>query len=131
MPAALAEGIDFAPDGGVSVGSAFHRIEDAWMAGVAAWSVRGPGSSSTTLSSAGRRHNGGAGKRWTASRCCGSTSGATASSPPGGSWRADRVVGMAEAQAELVHRRVAYDLEVDTGSSEALVCAREIAARVR
>jgi chloramphenicol 3-O phosphotransferase len=38
---------------------------------------------------------------------------------------------MAEAQAELVHRGVVYDLQVDTTHTEALDCARAIAARVR
>jgi len=42
--------------------------------------------------------------------------------------RGDRVAGTAEAQAELVHRGVVYDVEVDTGVNEALACAREIAS---
>jgi len=37
---------------------------------------------------------------------------------------------MAASQAELVHQGVAYDLEVDTTHTEALPCARTIAARV-
>lgn len=41
--------------------------------------------------------------------------------------RGDRVRGMAERQAELVHLGVVYDLEVDTTHSEALDCARTIA----
>ena len=45
--------------------------------------------------------------------------------------RGDRVTGMAAAQAELVHQGVGYDLEVDTTHTEALECARAIAARVR
>jgi chloramphenicol 3-O phosphotransferase len=35
------------------------------------------------------------------------------------------------AMAELVHRGVAYDVQVDTAHTEALDCARVIAARVR
>ena len=42
--------------------------------------------------------------------------------------RGDRIRGMAVSQAELVHRGVVYDLEVDTTHTEALVCARTIAA---
>jgi chloramphenicol 3-O phosphotransferase len=42
--------------------------------------------------------------------------------------RGDRTAGMAALQAEAVHRRVAYDLEVDTGHAESLDCARTIAA---
>ena len=44
--------------------------------------------------------------------------------------RGDRVTGMAAAQAELVHQGVFYDLQVDTTHTEALECARTIAARV-
>jgi chloramphenicol 3-O-phosphotransferase len=45
--------------------------------------------------------------------------------------RGDRVTGMAGSQAELVHQGVAYDLQVDTTHTEALDCARAIAACVR
>ena len=45
--------------------------------------------------------------------------------------RGDRVTGMAAAQADLVHRGVFYDLQVDTTHTEALECARVIAAHVR
>jgi len=44
--------------------------------------------------------------------------------------RNDRIRGMAASQAELVHEGVTYALEVDTGSTETLECARIIAARV-
>lgn len=44
--------------------------------------------------------------------------------------RGDRVPGMAAAQAELVHRGVTYDLEVDTTRSEPIECARIIAAHI-
>jgi chloramphenicol 3-O phosphotransferase len=37
---------------------------------------------------------------------------------------------MAAAQAELVHTRVTYDLEVDTTHTEALTCAYAIAAAI-
>lgn len=37
---------------------------------------------------------------------------------------------MAAAQAEMVHRGVVYDVEVDTSRTESLECARAIAARV-
>jgi chloramphenicol 3-O phosphotransferase len=38
---------------------------------------------------------------------------------------------MAASQAELVHRGIAYDLQVDTTRTEALRCAQAIAARLR
>jgi chloramphenicol 3-O phosphotransferase len=37
---------------------------------------------------------------------------------------------MAASQAQRVHQGVAYDLEVDTSHTEALECARIIAASV-
>ena len=43
--------------------------------------------------------------------------------------RGDRIRGMAESQARRVHEDVVYDLEVDTSHTEALECARVIAAR--
>ena len=44
--------------------------------------------------------------------------------------RGDRPVGMAASQAEVVHQGVSYDCEVDTTNTEALDCARAIAACV-
>jgi chloramphenicol 3-O phosphotransferase len=44
--------------------------------------------------------------------------------------RGDRDTGMAASQADLAHRDVFYDLVVDTTHSEALGCARTIAARL-
>ncbi|MFJ1827671.1 chloramphenicol phosphotransferase, partial [Streptomyces sp. NPDC088178] len=38
--------------------------------------------------------------------------------------------GMAASQADVVHRGVLYDLEVDTTRSESMECARIIADRV-
>ena len=37
---------------------------------------------------------------------------------------------MAVSQAEIVHKGVTYDVEVDTSRTESLDCARTIAARV-
>src|SRR5262249_13827783 len=42
----------------------------------------------------------------------------------------DRGVGMAAAPAALVHHGVTYDVHVDTTHTEALECARAIAARM-
>jgi chloramphenicol 3-O phosphotransferase len=44
--------------------------------------------------------------------------------------RGDRLQGMAVSQAAVVHHGVVSDLEVDTTSTESLVCARTIAARI-
>jgi chloramphenicol 3-O phosphotransferase len=43
--------------------------------------------------------------------------------------RGDRAAGMAALQAETVHQGVVYDVEIDTGHTESLDCARVIAAR--
>ena len=45
--------------------------------------------------------------------------------------RGDRVAGQAASQAEAVHQGVVYDLQVDTTYTEAVECARAIAACVR
>jgi chloramphenicol 3-O phosphotransferase len=44
--------------------------------------------------------------------------------------RGDRVRGMAAAQADLVHRGVVYDVQVDTTYTESITCAQTIAARL-
>lgn len=41
-----------------------------------------------------------------------------------------RIIGMAAAQADVVHQGVVYDLQVDTTHTEAWECARAIAAHV-
>ena len=41
------------------------------------------------------------------------------------------MTGMAASQADVVHQGVVYDLQVDTTHTEALECARAIAARLR
>jgi chloramphenicol 3-O phosphotransferase len=45
--------------------------------------------------------------------------------------RGDRTGGMAESQASVVHEGVVYDLEVDTGTTESIECARIIGQAVR
>ncbi|MEV6907157.1 chloramphenicol phosphotransferase CPT [Amycolatopsis sp. NPDC051071] len=131
MPVAVDEGISFASDGGVDVGAGFRRIEDAWMAGVAAM-VRADARviiDDAFLGGAESQRRwrdalDGLEVLWVGVRCDGAVAAGREMA------RGDRVKGMAESQAEVVHRGVVYDLEVDTGVSEALACAREIAARV-
>lgn len=45
--------------------------------------------------------------------------------------RGDRVTGMAASQADLVHRGVIYDLEVDTTYTSAEDCAQLIVEHIR
>jgi chloramphenicol 3-O phosphotransferase len=134
MPASMQAsdaGIEFASDGSVNVGPEFRTLEAAWMEGVAAM-VR-----------AGARViidevllSGAAGQRrwqqalaglevlWVGVRCDSSVAAGREIA------RGDRIQGMATAQAELVHRDVVYDLEVDTTHTEALACAQAVAAGV-
>jgi chloramphenicol 3-O phosphotransferase len=134
LPAASpmsATGIEFASGGEIVVGPEFRALEAAWMAGVAA------------MARAGARiivddaFLGGAASQqrwqraldalqvlWVGVRC---DSAVAASREIA---RGDRVTGMAAAQAILVHQGVAYDVQVDTTHTEALDCAREIAAHV-
>ncbi|MFI8196305.1 chloramphenicol phosphotransferase CPT [Streptomyces sp. NPDC085942] len=134
LPASLRTtdaGIAFAPDGGVTVGREFRRLEAAWREGVAATAragarmivddvfLGGPSSQEPW-----RRALAGLDVLWVGVRCDSEVAEAR------GVARGDRPRGMAAAQAEAVHRGVAYDLEVDTTHTEALACARTIAAHV-
>ncbi|MFE3383182.1 MULTISPECIES: chloramphenicol phosphotransferase CPT [Streptomyces] len=124
-------GITFAADGGVAVGEEFRRLEAAWREGVAA-TVRagarvivddvflgGPASQEPW-----RKALTGLDVLWVGVRCEGAVAEAREVA------RGDRPRGMAAAQAETVHRGVVYDLEVDTTRTEALACARTIAAHL-
>jgi chloramphenicol 3-O phosphotransferase len=135
MPASMqasAAGIEFAADGAVTVGPQFRALEAAWIEGIAAMARSGAriivdeaflgGASSQQ-----RWQNAFAalGVLWVGVRC--GSAVATGREIA----RGDRVIGMAAAQAKLVHQGVEYDLEVDTTHAEAIECARLIAAHVR
>jgi chloramphenicol 3-O phosphotransferase len=124
-------GIGFAADGGVSVGPEFRRLEDAWMEGVAA--MAGAGArvivddaflGGAVSQQRWRQALTGLRVLWVAVRCDSAIAAGRELA------RGDRVRGMAVSQAEMVHRGVVYDLEVDTTHTEALPCARTIAAHV-
>ena len=126
-----ATGIEFAPDGEIVVGPEFRALEAAWMAGVAAMARAGARIivDDAFLGAAAsqqrwQRALDALQVLWAGVRC---DSGVAAGREIA---RGDRVIGMAASQAELVHRGVAYDVQVDTTHTEALDCAREIAARV-
>ena len=123
--------ITFTPDGGVSVGPGFRRLEAAWAAGIAAMAragvgvivddvFLGGGSSQARL----RRGLSGLEVLWVGVRCDAAVAAAREAARP------DRVPGMAAAQAEVVHRGVDYDVEVDTTANSVLACAELIQARV-
>jgi chloramphenicol 3-O phosphotransferase len=134
LPAKMQEsdaGIAFAADGGVSVGADFRALEAAWIDGVVATARAGAriiidevflgGASSQQRWQSALA---GLDVLWVGVRCDGAVAAGRELA------RGDRVQGMAASQAELVHEGVVYDVEVDTTHTEALVCARAIAAQV-
>ncbi|WP_461012230.1 chloramphenicol phosphotransferase CPT [Streptomyces capparidis] len=124
-------GIAFAEDGGVDVGPAFRRLDEAWSLGVAAMARAGARVVVDEVFLGGadsqrrwREALHGLGVLWVGVRCDAAVAEARETA------RGDRTPGMARGQAEAVHRGVVYDMEVDTTRTEALECARAIAARV-
>ena len=135
MPASAltsAAGIEFAVDGEVIVGPEFRALEAAWIEGVAAMARAGAriivdeaflgGAASQQR---WRNALGALQILWVGVRCEAAVAAGREIA------RGDRVVGMAAAQADVVHQGVVYDLVLDTTHTEALDCARAIAARVR
>lgn len=133
MPASMRTsdaGIEFAADGGVSVGPRFRTLQAAWREGVAAMVRAGArvivddvflGGEASRLE--WRKVLDGLDVLWVGVRCESAVAAGREVA------RGDRVPGMAVAQAEAVHRGVRYDLEVDTTHTESLECARAVAAR--
>lgn len=124
-------GIEFAADGRVSVGADFRALEAAWMEGITA--MAGAGASVIVddifLGGAASQQRwqkavGGLAVLWVAVRCESTVAAGREAA------RGDRVQGMAASQADVVHQGVTYDVEVDTTHTEAMACARTIAAYV-
>jgi chloramphenicol 3-O phosphotransferase len=133
MPvASRLSGIEFAPDGAVLVRPEFRALEAAWIEGIAAMAragarivvdeafLGGAASQQRWLTALGALQ-----VLWVGVRCDGAVAAAREIA------RGDRITGMAASQAELVHQGVRYDLQVDTTLTEALECARAIAARAQ
>ncbi len=124
-------GIEFAEDGGVRIGADFRALEAAWMEGVAATARAGARIVVDDVFLGGaasqqrwRKALAGLDVLWVGVRCDAEVAAAREIA------RGDRTLGMAAAQADVVHDGVSYDLEVDTTRTESLLCARTIAARV-
>ena len=122
-------GVD--PERGVRVGPAYRAVERAWLAGVAQIARGGARIilDEVFLDGAAdqrRREDalGGLGVLWVAVRC---EPAVTASRE---SDRGDRPIGQAALQASVVHRGVAYDIEVDTTTSSPGELAVLIAAHI-
>jgi chloramphenicol 3-O phosphotransferase len=112
-----ATGLTFAADGTVVIDPVFRRLEVAFSAGVAAMVRAGARVlvDDVFLSSAASQRRwqdalDGLEVLWVGVLC--------------------EVPGLAVSQTEVVHLGVSYDLRVDTTRTEALECAREIAAHV-
>ena len=135
MPPALTgsdAGISFAESGEISVGDEFRKVEAAWWLGAAEMARAGSrvivddvflggGESQERM----RGFLEGLEVVWVGVRCNVEIAAGRELA------RGNRMIGMAAAQAEMVHAGVEYDVEVDTGATEALACARTIAALVR
>jgi len=135
MPASMqasALGIQIAPDGDVSIGPEFRTLEAAWITGIAAMAqagariivdevfLGGPASQQRWKTALA-----GLQVLWVGAGCArGAAAGREAP-------RGDRVSGMAASQADAVHQGVAYDVQVDTTHTEAMQCARTIAAHAQ
>lgn len=134
MPARMRgsdEGITFAADGGVSVGSQFQALDAAWTEGIAAMARAGARVvvDDVFLGGPASRQRwekalAGLAVLWVGVRCDGDVAAGREIA------RGDRVRGMAASQARIVHEGVSYDVEVDTTHTESLECARTIAAHV-
>ncbi|GCD37161.1 putative O-phosphotransferase [Streptomyces chrestomyceticus JCM 4735] len=126
-----APGLGLAPDGSITVGPVFRALQADWQEGVAAIARTGTGVLLDEVFLGGaegqerwRRTLKGLSVLWVGVRCAPETAAAREAA------RGDRITGMAASQAELVHRGVTYDIEVDTGVTDPLTCARQIAAHV-
>ncbi|HUA31500.1 MAG TPA: chloramphenicol phosphotransferase CPT [Streptosporangiaceae bacterium] len=135
MPFSLqtsAAGIEIVSGGRVVVGPEFRALEAAWLEGIAAMARAGAriilddvflGGEATQQRL--KQALGTLEVLWVGVHCDLSVAEGREIA------RGDRVPGMAASQASVVHSGVVYDVEVDTSHTEALECARAIAARVR
>jgi chloramphenicol 3-O phosphotransferase len=123
--------VTFGPHGEVILGEGFGDVQRAWLVGLAAMARAGAriiiddvflggGASQERI----RAHLEGLEVLWVGVHCDPEIAERREIA------RGDRVIGMAASQAEAVHRGVRYDVEVDTGHTESLDCARTIAAYV-
>ncbi|WP_194924492.1 chloramphenicol phosphotransferase CPT [Catenulispora pinisilvae] len=124
-------GIQFGPDGEVTVGADFRTLEAAWTAGVAATARAGARIIVDDVFLGGAASQ----QRWEQALAgldvlrvgvhCDSAVAASRESR-----RGDRTPGMAARQAEIVHQGVRYDLKIDSTDTSAADCARLIAERI-
>lgn len=121
-------GIAFGADGSVRPGEDFQRLESAWMRGVAAMARAGAHVivDDVFVSGVAARDRwqaalGDLSVLWVGVRCDPAVAAAREHA------RGDRVTGMAQLQAQMVHAGMTYDVEIDTSAMPAMECARRIA----
>jgi len=134
MPTSLGragDGLDLRPDGSITVGHGFRLIEATWHRGLAAMAAAGARVVIDDVFLGGaesqerlRQALGALDVLWVAVRC--SADELTRRERA----RGDRVIGQAAFQADVVHRGVAYDVEVDTTDTDPRRCAEAIAAHI-
>jgi chloramphenicol 3-O phosphotransferase len=131
-PPAHPSGIEFLPDGPVTVDAAFRQAEGAWYQGLASMARCGTGVIIDEVFLGGRASQARLSRAlsdlavlWVGVHCAPEVAEARERQ------REDRVPGMARRQAERVHQGVVYDLVVDTTSTTAVECARAITGYLR
>ena len=124
-------GIQFDSDGAVTVGADFRVLQRAWMTGIAATARAGTPIIIDDVFLGGADSQEGWQKAlddlsvlWVGVLCDADVAAHREQQ------RGDRTPGMAAQQAEIVHKDVRYDLEVDTTDTGPDDCARMIAAHV-
>ncbi|WP_427892639.1 chloramphenicol phosphotransferase CPT [Kribbella sp. GL6] len=132
LPAVMDGGIEFGPDGEVSVGPAFRALEAAWTAGIVAMCHAGGRAIVDDVflggASSQQRWRDAAGDLPTVFvgvHCTPEVAAARELS------RGDRTPGMAEQQAYVVHQGVTYDVEVDSSHTDSPTLARQIATHLK
>lgn len=123
--------ITFGPAGEVWVAAGYRPLEQAWYRGLAAMAAAGVGLILDEVFLRGADGQAelaavltGLDVVWVGVRCDPAVAAAREASRP------DRVVGMAASQAEVVHRGMTYDVEVDTTGTSTTDCAQVIADHV-
>jgi chloramphenicol 3-O phosphotransferase len=117
--------------GQVQLGPGWQDLEASWYIGVAAIVASGTGAIVDDVFLGGRKSQerlraalGGLRVLWVGVKCDREMARAREAS------RRDRVPGMAEAQAAVVHEGVVYDMTVDTSHASPESCAAEILSRM-
>lgn len=117
--------------GRVDVGPAWHDLEASWYLGIAAIATNGTGVILDEVFLGGSKSQdrlraalGGLGVLFVGVKCDPDVTRAREALRP------DRVVGMADAQALVVHEGVVYDMTVDTTQASPDTCAAEIISRM-